>query len=720
MRNEIETAADLPGDTPIHALIRTHDWSLSPLGAPSTWPASLRSVFAMMLESQIPMSVVWGPQRVLLYNQSYVLFLGDKHPNQAFGLPIRDVWPEIWDSIGPLIERAASGDAFYLEDVPLAINRSGADEQAWFTFSYSPVRDDEGLLVGMCSAVMETSSRVLAEQRQALLVQLATTINRLTAPRETLQAAALMVAEYLGLDHVMYAQLDVPVDALRWRHAYTLDGLANIDGHASIAGLTPAALAGLMRGEPQVLERFLDADSGPSSSLVIPLQRVDKPLVLLLVRQRAMRRWTDEEIALLQEAAAYTWNAVERARAEQDLRQLTATLEQRVEERTAALERALQALRDADRHKDEFLAMLAHELRNPLAPLATAGAILKFPGVEVARLHTTADIIERQVQHMTGMVDDLLDVSRVTRGLVVLEHRDVDVSMVIEDAIEQVRPLMAARGHQLHRELPAMPCVVDGDAKRLVQIFANLLNNAAKYTPNGGDISIKAHVGDAVVSVEVSDNGIGIPADVLPYVFKLFVQGVRTADRSQGGLGIGLALVKSLAEAHGGAVRVFSAGANAGSSLVVELPLKEREASSEEPNFSSTSLSTLRNAPKRRVLIVDDNVDAATTLGLIMEHTGHLVEVENDPYQALARATAEAFDVFVLDIGMPGMDGHELARRLRRQPLSRHSVLIALTGYGQENDRDRAIDAGFDHHMTKPADIGKLMALLTAPEPAIP
>jgi hypothetical protein len=300
MGNKIAMAADLPGDTPIHALIRNHDWTLSPLGAPSSWPASLRSVFAMILESRIPMSVVWGPQRVLLYNQSYVLFLGGKHPNQAFGLPIRDVWPEIWGDIGPLIERAAGGDAFYLEDVPLAINRSGEDEKAWFTFSYSPLRDDDGLLVGMCSAVMETSSRVLAEQRQALLVRLATTINRMQTPRETLQAAASMVGEYLCLDHVMYAQLDAPADALRWRTAYTRDGLADMGASATMAGFPPAALAGLVAGKPQVLDGPLDADGARSSALVIPLQRVGKPLALLLVQRLATRRWSDDEIALLQ------------------------------------------------------------------------------------------------------------------------------------------------------------------------------------------------------------------------------------------------------------------------------------------------------------------------------------------------------------------------------------------------------------------------------------
>jgi signal transduction histidine kinase/ActR/RegA family two-component response regulator len=714
----------LPGETPIHDLIRRHDWSTSVLGAPEAWPLSLRYILAMMLESTIPMSVVWGPERVLLYNQSYVQFLGAKHPAQAFGLPIRDVWPEIWADIGPLIERAAAGDAFYLEDVPLTIARNGVDEAAWFTFSYSPVRDDDGALNGMCSSVLETTSRVLAEQRQAFLLSLATALSKLADPELIMRTAARMATTQLGANRVMYAEPDFERDLVTFLPGFADPAGADIDGDFRLSGFGGRHVDALAHGDDIVIDdvatdpdiasdserrNYFDLDA--RSVLALPLIRGGKAMAVIIVNHATPRAWKIEEIALLREIGEYTWNAVERARAERDIRRLTATLEERIVERTAELERALATLRDTDRHKDQFLAMLAHELRNPLAPISAATAILRMPGVSQERITKTSDIIGRQVKHMVGMVDDLLDVSRVTTGRIELDRHPVAIDSIIHDAVEQTRPLLEARRQTCQVTLPDGMVFVHGDAKRLVQVFANVLNNAVKYTAPGGAITIRASATPDEVAIDIADNGIGIPADVRPYVFDLFVQGVRTSDRSQGGLGIGLALVKSLVELHRGRVSVDSAGSGLGTTARIRLPrLQSGEADSAavQGDAPSPGVATRR----RRILVVDDNADAGSMLAMALDSFGFDVTVDVDPVASLQRAAMQAFDVFLLDIGMPHMDGNELARQLRRQPRHAQALMVAVSGYGSETARRTAFDAGFDHYLTKPADIGRLLEIL--------
>ncbi len=370
-------------------------------------------------------------------------------------------------------------------------------------------------------------------------------------------------------------------------------------------------------------------------------------------------------------------------------------------------------LRDADRRKDEFLAMLAHELRNPLAPISMAAQILKIGPSNPARLQQTCQIIERQVTHMTSLLDDLLDVSRVTGGIVTLAQELHDMRQIVDHALEQARPLINARGHHLTLNLVERPACVYGDGTRLVQIVTNLLTNAAKYTPAGGDIGVKLALrGDQVV-LTVRDSGVGIDSALLPHVFELFIQGERSSDRSQGGLGLGLALVKSLAERHGGAVSASSAGVGRGSAFDVSLPHAALPGSATAPLRAAVPES----AP-HSILIVDDNADAARTLALFLQSHGHSVQVAFDGAQALKSARASAPRVLLLDIGLPDMDGYALARHLRDLPATRDCVYIALTGYGCPEDRERSRKAGFDHHLTKPVNALELVALLGAVEPA--
>jgi PAS domain S-box-containing protein len=371
---------------------------------------------------------------------------------------------------------------------------------------------------------------------------------------------------------------------------------------------------------------------------------------------------------------------------------------------------AEESLKQADRRKDEFLAMLAHELRNPLAPIGAAAELLQMVKLDEERVRKTSQIIGRQVRHMTSLVDDLLDVSRVTRGLVALDNEPLDIGQVVADAVEQVTPLMRARRHRLGLQMTPETPLVMGDKKRLVQVIANLLNNAAKYTSEGGDILVKTDVRDGDVLIQVTDNGIGMAPELTSRAFDLFTQAERTSDRSSGGLGLGLALVKSLVELHEGTVTANSPGLGKGSTFTVRLPrlhVQQRVPSLQDggakPRTASRSL---------RIMVVDDNVDAASMLAMLLEASGHEVLVEHGSYKALDRARSDAPQVCLLDIGLPQIDGYELARRLRAQPENANATLVAVTGYGQEHDRRQAFAAGFDYHLVKPVDGQELAAIL--------
>jgi signal transduction histidine kinase/CheY-like chemotaxis protein len=382
----------------------------------------------------------------------------------------------------------------------------------------------------------------------------------------------------------------------------------------------------------------------------------------------------------------------------------------RVEQELMSRREAERKLREADQRKDEFLAMLAHELRNPLAPISAAAELMELVHLGEAQLKETSQIITRQIRHMTGLVDDLLDVSRVTRGLVSISKVPQDLKQILPNAVEQIRPLIEAKNHHLTIEMPPEPALVLGDTKRLVQILANLLNNAAKYTPDGGRIRLQMEVCDEHVMLVVEDNGIGIAPETQTRVFELFAQAERSSDRSQGGLGLGLALVASIVGLHGGTVACFSDGLGKGSRFTVQLPrlFQAQPCPSSEPGRRDAQASD----EKLCILIVDDNADAASMLAMLLETFGHDVVVEHRAKSALDRMRSMHPDVCVLDIGLPEMDGNELARRIRAQPGKVNTTLIAVTGYGQEHERTSTAEAGFDHHLVKPVDASRLRSLL--------
>ncbi len=371
---------------------------------------------------------------------------------------------------------------------------------------------------------------------------------------------------------------------------------------------------------------------------------------------------------------------------------------------------AEEALKEADRRKDQFLATLAHELRNPLAPISNVLQV--WPLIEDDRSQTQQmrGLIDRQVRQMIRLIDDLLDVSRISRGKIELRKQRLDLVTILDGALEGVRPFVEQCEHALSVELPPQPVMLDGDAGRLMQVFANLINNAAKYTGHGGHIWITAAHEGRFARVSVRDDGPGIPADQLTAIFEMFAQVDQTLDRAHGGLGIGLTLVKTLVELHGGTVEAHSDGPGRGSEFVVRLPA---DATDETPTTAQQALSfeALALPPRRRVLVVDDLRPSANTLAMMLSGLGQQTQVAYDGQAAITAAVALRPEIVFLDIAMPGMDGYEVARQLRRAA-GADLVLVALTGYGQEQDRQRAFAAGFDQHLVKPTTVDALHQLL--------
>jgi signal transduction histidine kinase len=375
-------------------------------------------------------------------------------------------------------------------------------------------------------------------------------------------------------------------------------------------------------------------------------------------------------------------------------------------------EKLLNDLEAAARAKDEFLAMLGHELRNPLSPIVTALQLMKLRG----DTGTTREqqVIERQLDHVIRLVDDLLDISRITRGKIELRRETVEIAEVIGKAVEMTSMILEQRAHRLAVDVPRASLLWEGDPVRLAQVVANLLTNAARYTPNGGDIRLVCRRESEEIVLCVRDNGVGIPAELLPRVFDLFTQGKRNLDRAAGGLGIGLTLVKTLVNLHGGSVSAKSDGPGKGSEFTIRLPVASLDLGATAKSALAAEPHPGQGTVSKRVLLVDDNCDAADLLADALRSGGHEVQVANDPVEALAKAQLDPPQVAILDIGLPVIDGYELAERLRAQPSIGSCRFIALTGYGQEHDRRRSHAHDFASHFVKPVAVEKLMAAIAA------
>ncbi|MBZ2209000.1 hybrid sensor histidine kinase/response regulator [Massilia soli] len=677
------------GSDPHRQVLRATDWSRSAVGHPDTWPPALRSSVGLMLDSRFPMFVAWGEELTFLYNDAYVYLLGEKHP-AALGASLPRVWPELWPQVRPLIDTAFSGQATMGEDVTRMIRRNGRDEPSTFTLSYSPLRDETGAVAGAFCVIRDTTARTRLEQRQAFQLRLSDALRAHTEPAQILSVTAELLGKHLNASRVLSGDYDCDQHVMTFHSNYAVAPALELVGTFPAASFGSENFKSIENGTTWVCEDIANDPRtstgnvfpafyalGIRSAIAVPNHRAGAIINCLIINSSHPRAWRADEIEVVEDVAHRMWIAVERARAEA-------------------------ALVQADRRKDQFLAMLAHELRNPLAPISSAAELLKLGTLDHDRVRSTGALIARQVGHMTGLVDDLLDVSRVTSGMAIIQQEDVDIKRVLAAAMEQVRPLMEARKHRCVVQTAPGHVAVCGDYTRLVQIAANLLHNAVKYTPEHGRIEVALEASDEHVTLKVADNGVGISAELLPHVFELFSQAERSSDRAHGGLGLGLALVKSLVELHGGAVTAASAGVNAGSSFAVRLP---RLAPREAPEVAAwPERGSAAAGMSLRLMVVDDNVDGAQMLAMFLEASGHLVAVEHSGQAALARAATASFDAFLLDIGLPGMDGKELAQRLRQLPQARDAMLVAITGYGLPADGAESLKAGFDHYMVKPVD----------------
>jgi two-component system, sensor histidine kinase len=412
---------------------------------------------------------------------------------------------------------------------------------------------------------------------------------------------------------------------------------------------------------------------------------------------------TDDEVGVLVDA--FNAMLVEVGERSAAVEASNRSLQAETDERRAAET----ALREADRRKDEFLATLAHELRNPLAPMVNAVAILRRAGTDPQVTQRALSMMERQLAQMVRLVDDLLDVARITTGKLTVRRQSTELAPIVRSAVETVRPMIDARGHTLDVSLPDEPVLLHADATRLGQVFSNLLNNAAKYTENGGRISFTASVEHEELTVRVEDNGIGIAPETLPRIFEMFTQVDQSIERKQAGLGVGLTLARRLIELHNGSIEVRSAGLGHGSTFIVKLPATTQQVAHQTDGADATARN---GAEKFRILLVDDNADFATSLSILLETLGHDVRVANDAREALVAARGFTPHFAILDIGLPEINGYQLAGQLRAQPDMERTTFVAVSGWGQTKDRIRSQEAGFAMHLVKPIELEQIRIAL--------
>ena len=536
---------------------------------------------------------------------------------------------------------------------------------------------------------------VESESRHAFLLRLGDALRLLVDPMAIQGVTSGLLGERLLADRAYYAGIDEAQGHIQVEQDFVRKGVSSIVGRYPLCDFTWVGPTLRMGGPVVVADSrtspvIPDADRpavaalGVGAFVAAPLLRDGQLVAALCVSDLSPRAWSPEEVELIKETAERSWDAIDRARAEEQLR-------------------------EANARKDEFLAMLAHELRNPLAPIRTGLELIRRSGDTVVAVERVREMMERQVGQMVRLIDDLLDVSRITSGKIVLRREPTPLARLVHSAVEANRAAMADKRIDLRVELPQDQCVIDVDPTRFVQVLSNLLHNAAKFTNPDGWVCVAATIaqptGDVIpqVSISVADSGIGMSPELLPRVFDLFTQGETRS--SQPGLGIGLALARRLVDLHGGRLDAHSEGQGRGSEFVIHVPLATTH------SVSSSERPAGEQRLERRVLVVDDNKDAANAMAMLVEEMGGDARVAYDGESALAMLPEYHPELVLLDIGMRGLDGYETCRRIRHL-LGDRVLLVALTGFGQEQDREKSTRAGFDAHLTKPADGAALAQIL--------
>ena len=623
--------------------------------------ADLASLFQ---QTPVPTAVLRGPALVFeMANAAYLAVVGGR---DILGKPMLEALPEAkgqgFDELLRNVIR--TGQPHLGHETLVRLERDGKVEDRYFTFIYAPLRGDGGEIDRAIAIVNEVTEQVRA--------------------RETVRESEERYRRLVALLPVGVYACTAPSGVITFYNAHA----AQLWGRAPAPGDSDERFCGSHR---------LWRPDGTA------LPHAQTPMAVALSEGREFR---NEEVVVERPDGTRITVLVNIDPIRDERGNVTGAIN--VFHDTTALKQAELGLKEADRRKDEFIATLSHELRNPLAPLRNALNVLRLSGGEGAAA-PLVEIMERQVSHLVRLVGDLLEMSRISRGAFELRRERLPVATIIGNAVETSEPLIRAAHHRLTVSLPGEPLWVDGDAVRLAQILANLLDNAAKYTAPGGEITLSAGRAGGHAEISVRDNGEGISPEALPRVFEMFSRGDRTDGPGQGGLGIGLALARQLAQMHGGTLEARSEGSGTGAEFVLRLPLAEGPAAR-----SAAGQAGAPRLPPRRVLVVDDNRDAAESLGALLELLGAEVRLAHAGPDALEVAHAYDPSVVLLDIGMPGMDGYEVARRLRAQQNGKRVSIVALTGWGQDDDRRRTSEAGFDHHLVKPAEIAQLQSLLAS------
>jgi len=598
-------------------------------------------------------------QRYQVVNAAYRAWFGDVR-----GMRVGDVLGARYESVRPLVERALCGEHVSCEGTTMV----ACGGLRWVKADYVPDADEHGVVRGYTIQLHDITDHKQAQQRLAMLVEAGTTLAQSVEYDAIVQAIASTVVP--GLCDWSAVYIDRFGVFIPRAIAQRPELSAETVWQAARSLVPTPTMQAMQQGE----------------HVVVPLVARGKRLAVLVLGASHARAWTRDDVVLADEIGRRASTALDVARLFDQQRSAT------------------DWLREADRRKDELIAIVGHELRNPLAPIVTALDVMEYRGLVGCERERA--VIRRQALHMSRLVDDLLDVARIQRGKITLQKRPLELHTIIAKAIEVTSPLLEQRSHQLTVDVPR-ELVIDGDATRLTQVFANLMTNAAKYTQPRGHITVLAsRCEDDSITVEVSDDGAGIAAEQLAGIFEPFVQGQDTLARAEGGLGLGLALVRSLTELHGGRVAAASDGPGRGATFTVVLPayrvVAARLAKGTRPMSSGT-----------RLLLVDDNADAARVLAELLRECGYDVAVAHDAPAALLLADEFRPAIALLDIGLPVMDGYELARHLRTR-LPAPPRLVAVTGYGAEADPGRSRDAGFDVHLGKPVDFEKLVSVLSA------
>jgi len=631
--------------------------------------------------------------------------------DEAIGRPITMlIPPEQHDEETTILQRLRRGELIeHYETVRVAKDGRRID----VSLTISPIRDAAGRIIGASKIARDVTERKRAERRLATQNSVTQSLAESASLDEAARKVLRTVCEHLGWRVGALWHVDKEKQVLRCADVYHAPEVHVPQFEAQARQRVFQRGVGLpgriwVSGRPESVPDIVGSANSPHASAAeaeglhgtfgLPIMLNGETLGVMEFFSDRVLEPEPELLEMMRTIGSQFGQFIERKRAEE-------ALKASVIENT----RLLASLQEGDRRKDEFLAMLAHELRNPLAPIRNAVQIFRRKGLPVPELQWATEVIHRQVHQMTRLVDDLLDMSRITRGKIELRKKPVELSEIVNSAIEVSRPLIEKWGHELTVTMPPRPVCLDADATRLTQVFMNLLNNAAKYTNRGGRIELVATLQGSQVLVSVKDDGIGIPPDMLPRIFEPFAQVERSRERSEGGLGIGLTLVKRLLELHGGDIEVRSKGPGRGSEFIARLPVTSLEAG--KPSGVETA-EPKAPASTRRVLIVDDNKDAADSLGILLRMMGNEVHTAHDGLEAVGAAAIFHPEVVLLDIGLPKLSGYEVARRIREQEDGVETLLVAVTGWGQPEDRRRSQEAGFDYHLTKPIDHAVLQELL--------